>query len=157
MPCIWQTHNKQQAFIDVVVASKETVTAIEQGMDSPMVIKPYKALVDTGAMGTCITKKVADELGLVSSGSFSIMGVSGASVHEFYVFHVGFVIALPNTDSPETKNPPQDFADTHINNRIIDGAELILPDSGFDVLLGMDILSTGSLAIEGNGTFSFSF
>ncbi|MGU9962757.1 MAG: retroviral-like aspartic protease family protein [Candidatus Halichondribacter symbioticus] len=162
MPCIWQKHNKRQAFIDVVVASEETALAIWQGLDSPMDIKPYKALVDTGAARTCITKRVADELGLPSAGMRPVNGVSGTSVHQFYTFHVGFVVSAPDTgfseiDSPETKNPPQDFSDTHINNRIIRGAELIMPDSGFDVLLGMDILSTGSLAIEGNGTFSFSF
>ncbi len=162
MPCIWQTHNKRQAFIDVVVASKQTVLAMRQGLDIPTDIKPYKALVDTGAMGTCITKKVADELGLPSAGTAQVTGVSGAKVHELYNFHVGFVIALRDTDSlesdsPETKNPSQNFADIHINDLVIRGAELIMPDSGFDVLLGMDILSTGSLAIEGNGTFSFSF
>ena len=162
MPCIWQKHNKQQAFIDVVVATKQTALAIRQGLDSPMDIKPYKALVDTGAMGTCITKRVADELGLPSAGMRLVNGVSGARVHQFYTFHVGFVMTAPDTgfsetDPPETKKSLQDFSDTHINNRIIRGAELITPDSGFDVLLGMDILSTGSLAIEGNGTFSFSF
>ncbi len=162
MPCIWQTHNKRQAFIDVVVASEKTALAIWQGLDNPMDIKPYKALVDTGAVSTCITKRVADELGLPSAGVRPVNGVSGSSIHQFYTFHVGFVMTAPDAglfeiDSPETKNPPQDFADTHINNRIIEGAELIMPDSGFDVLLGMDILSTGSLAIEGNGTFSFSF
>ncbi len=162
MPCIWQTHNKRQAFIDVVVASEETALAIRQGLDNPMDIKPYKALVDTGAMGTCITKRVADELGLPSAGMRLVNGVSGASVHQFYTFHVGFVMTVPDTgfseiDSPKTKKPPQDFADTHINKLVIRGAELIMPDGDFDVLLGMDILSTGSLAIEGNGTFSFSF
>ena len=162
MPCIWQKHNKRQAFIDVVVATKQTALAIWQGLDSPMDIKPYKALVDTGAVSTCITKKVADELGLPSAGVRPVNGVSGTSVHQFYIFHVGFVMTAPDAglfeiDSPETKNPLQDFADTHISKLVIEGAELIVPDNGFDVLLGMDILSTGSLAIEGNGTFSFSF
>ena len=36
------------------------------------------------------------------------------------------------------------------------GAELTA-SLGFDVLLGMDIISKGSLKIEGNGHFSFSF
>jgi hypothetical protein len=39
----------------------------------------------------------------------------------------------------------------------IQGAELGFEGRGFDALLGMDVIATDSLAIEGIGTFSFSF
>ena len=40
--------------------------------------------------------------------------------------------------------------------RDIEGVEFF-DHRDFGVLLGMDILSIGSLKMEGNGTFSFSF
>jgi hypothetical protein len=39
----------------------------------------------------------------------------------------------------------------------IHGGEITSTGGQFDVLLGMDVISTGSLAVEGIGTFSFSF
>ena len=39
----------------------------------------------------------------------------------------------------------------------LEGIELKSPSKDFQVLLGMDIISIGSLKIEGNGTFSFSY
>ena len=154
MPCIWLKHNNSQVFMDVAITSTKTVEEAKKGNYDTLDTKRYKALVDTGAQGTCITKRVADELGLKPSGKMPVVGVSGKSYHNYYLFHVGFII----TYSGKTKSG-QDAIETNlnINNRIIAGAELIVPDSGFDVLLGMDILSVGSLAIEGNGTFSFSF
>jgi hypothetical protein len=44
----------------------------------------------------------------------------------------------------------------HINPVPVYGGELPV-GAGFDVLLGMDILSSGSLKIEGSGHYSFSF
>ena len=41
--------------------------------------------------------------------------------------------------------------------RELEGIELKSPSKDFQVLLGMDIISIGSLKIEGNGTFSFSY
>jgi predicted aspartyl protease len=112
----------------------------------------FKALVDTGATSTCITQRVASEVGLLPVGKVPIMGVSGQSYHNNYLFHVGFTISLEN---PENTNELQ--VEAHISAAQIQGAELVIPGGEFDVLLGMDILSTGSLAMEGGGTFSFSF
>jgi hypothetical protein len=40
---------------------------------------------------------------------------------------------------------------------VIQGVELAIGPGGFDVLLGMDVIGMGSLAVEGSGTYSFSF
>ena len=154
MPCIWLPHNKSQVFMDVMIASTQAIEAAKKGKPNPNDIKFYKALVDTGAQGTSITKKVADELGLPPIGKRKIMGVSGARDHNFYLFYVGFV--LPDSSKANAGNNVIK-GKVEIHNRAIEGAELIIPNSNFDVLLGMDILSIGSLAIEGNGTFSFSY
>ncbi len=45
----------------------------------------------------------------------------------------------------------------HILDEVIEGAELTAGSAKFDVLLGMDIIGIGSLKIDGDGSFSFSF
>lgn len=45
----------------------------------------------------------------------------------------------------------------HVFSNPVEGAELNFASSKFDVLLGMDIISMGSLKIEGDGSFSFCF
>jgi len=151
MPCLWLQHNNNQLFMNVAILSQDSFDAVMAGND-PEEPLMYKALVDTGASSTCITKKVADDLGLSPIGQVPIMGVSGKSYHNNYLFYVGFTIQVVD---PE--NPSQNTMRMHMANKAIQGVELALQGDQFDVLLGMDILSTGSLAIEGNGTYSFSF
>lgn len=57
---------------------------------------------------------------------------------------------------PTSRTAPALPIAAHVNPTVIAGGELPL-SHGFDVLLGMDILSSGSLKIEGNGQASFSF
>ena len=60
-------------------------------------------------------------------------------------------------------NPPAKDKILHNNDRQLfmykklEGIELKSPSKDFQLLLGMDIISIGSLKIEGNGTFSFSY
>ena len=100
-------------------------------------------------MATCITRSVAVRAGLDPIGKALVQGVSGIVSLANYLFHVGFAWR---------KNPDQAQGPSSVKilQKELTGAEI---DSGgqFDVLLGMDILSVGSLAIEGNGTYSFSF
>ncbi len=78
-------------------------------------------------------------------------GVSGENEHNNYLFHLGFMLGQPNPTGKEMKG------NLYIFNQEIQGPELNLSDAGFEVLLGMDVIGKGSLAVEGNGTFSFSF
>lgn len=59
-------------------------------------------------------------------------------------------------------NPPAKDKKLHNDRQLfmykeLEGIELKSPSKDFQVLLGMDIISIGSLKIEGNGTFSFSY
>jgi hypothetical protein len=82
-----------------------------------------------------------------------VFGVSGSQQHNYYTFHVGFVVGnltpVPNQQAAQGRIDV--FADP------IQGAELALGQGGFEVLLGMDVIGKGSLSVEGSGTFSFSF
>lgn len=92
----------------------------------------YKALWDTGATKTCVSKKLARELNLQKIGLEFVHSASGLSEIPSPIFHVG--ITLPN-------------------RIFIKELKVILTDlpDGFDVLIGMDIINRGDMAISNNG------
>ena len=150
MPCIWGTHNKSQLFIPV------TVLPVPSGATAPQVplagnLFLFNALIDTGAQSTCISPHVAATVGLQPLGKMQIFGVSGAQFHNYYLFFVGFPLGAFTPSTQQFQGRVDVF------DRPIQGAELAIGQAGFDVLLGMDVIGTGSLAVEGSGRYSFSF
>ncbi|GAO40068.1 hypothetical protein SCH01S_42_01110 [Sphingomonas changbaiensis NBRC 104936] len=109
------------------------------------------ALVDTGAQVTSITEKAAQKLNLEPSGIVGIQGFGGPSYHNSYIFKLGFV------DLKQSElGYHQPFF--HLLDREIEGPEFDCGvDAEFDVLLGMDVLSIGTLTISNTGGFKFSF
>ena len=157
MPCIWLQHNNKQLFMNVAVLSPEDRAAIESGKLSRR-INAFTALVDTGATTTCITPKVAEMVGLEPIGKVPIQGVSGQSFHNNFLFHIGFPLSqtLQGGSSGVVGKAVRNISLTVLDMEI-QGAELQLNGDQFNVLLGMDVIGTGSLKLEGNGTASFSF
>ncbi len=153
MPCVWLQHNKSQLFINVAIIDANKIADLVGGVLEEQVQPPtmFKALVDTGAQGTMISANVAKTLSLRPIGKAQVMGVGGMSEHNNYLFNVGFTMSEPEIE------PGVARITLHLIQTPIQGGELNLEGAGFDVLLGMDVLSTGSLAIEGIGTYSFSF
>jgi predicted aspartyl protease len=99
-------------------------------------IKPYQGLWDTGASCTVITKKIVDELGLKPIGKTKVLHADGESTVNVYYVN----IFLPN----------------QVGFKFIRVTEGKL--SGFDLLIGMDLISCGDFAVTnfgGNTTFSF--
>jgi hypothetical protein len=111
----------------------------------------FSALLDTGAQSTCITRSAAERVGLMPIGKVPIRGVSGLQYHNNYLFKVGF--AFGTVAETHGVHDPK----VHVFAKPIEGAELNFSSSKFDVLLGMDIISMGSLKIDGDGSFSFCF
>lgn len=111
----------------------------------------FKALVDTGATSTGITKAVVKQVDLSQIGQVPVRSVSGVQTHNSYRFQIG----LPSGRSIN-KEGTGILRKFYMIYRDIEGIEFF--DHGdFDVLLGMDIRSIGSLKVEGNRTFRFSF
>ena len=93
-------------------------------------------LWDTGASSSCISKRLARDLGLVQTGIATTFTAAGPSQTKTYVVNIG----LPN--------PVQ------IPMVVVSEAEL----NGFDVLIGMDIITLGDFSITnvgGKTVFSF--
>jgi hypothetical protein len=152
MPCIWGKHDKSQVFLNVAVFDAGVVERIStSGPGDGFKMHVFRALADTGAQATCITAAAAEKVGLVPVGKVPILGVSGLQYHNNYLFKVGFAFG-----TIDEKNEVQG-AKVHVFAKPIEGAELNFSSSKFDVLLGMDIISMGSLKIDGDGSFSFCF
>lgn len=109
-----------------------------QEIDKPQ-IRQYDALWDTGATGTVISKRVAQELGIKPVGMRQVFtassGNTGILTNEYLIN-----VHLPN----------------NVGIAFVRATEGTL--NGFDVLVGMDIISKGDLAIthkDGKTAFSF--
>lgn len=99
--------------------------------------KMWTVLWDTGATKSCITQRIADDLGLVSVGRASIGTANGYADVDTYFVHIG----LPNG--------------VMIPNVLVSCADL---GANIDILIGMDIISLGDFSItnvKGKTLFSF--
>ena len=152
MPCAWGSHDGKQLFLNVSILNAADADLAKKSHHVPNV-RMFRALIDTGAMSTCITKNTAAAVGLSPIGKALIQGVSGPQYHNNYLFYVGFTITPPQSVPPPSGTPVTVVL--QMIDKPIQGAEFDSGTGGFDVLLGMDVISTGSLKIEGNGGFSW--
>lgn len=108
----------------VVESNRNTVQAIAQW--------------DTGATGTCISKKIVSQLGLQPTGMIRVQTPSGIGIMNKYMIN----LILNN--------------EVRIMNLVVMDSEI--GNQGIDVLIGMDIISIGDFAVsnfEGRTQFSF--
>lgn len=153
MPDIVGPHNGSQVFAPVVLLPIERIGGAPdpQSLARPGGLKVFSALVDTGAQNTSITPLAARQLGLEPVGSVRVHGVGGSKLHFTYLFRIGFVDL--RRDEMGFESPR-----FHMLDREFEGAEFDCgPEANFDVLLGMDILSMGTLTIAREGRFRFSY
>lgn len=104
------------------------------------------ALVDTGARRTCVTEKIAQDLNMRRIGEVEVWNVKRAERHWTYLFQV----AIWPDSADGTPLPPYGIGDE------IEGID-VGNHPYFDVLIGMDIISRGTLLIEKSGKFSMTF
>ena len=106
----------------------------------------FIALVDTGASRTSISRNVIDRAKLTGRGQIPVGNVKRTELHETYLFYLG---VWPET---EDGSPSAPFG---IGEAImgIDGGD----SRYYDVLLGMDILSQGTLNLALDGSFELGF
>src|ERR1700730_7300456 len=157
MPCLWGQHNNSQVFLTVGIIDSASVNITGTGRFGGSARPPnmFQALIDTVAQGTMISTNVVRTLNLTPIGKRPIQGVGpNITYHNEYLFRVGFLFPVFNPS--QIGIPGAHAVNAIYTSKPIHGAELSFTGLGFDVLLGMDIISTGSLKIEGNGTFSFS-
>ncbi|MCY4106118.1 MAG: aspartyl protease family protein [Chloroflexi bacterium] len=97
----------------------------------------YQCLWDTGATISAVTKRVATDLGLATEALIPIQHAGGVSV-----------------------DVPQHYVNLQLPNNVVVVGRAVaqLPLTNYDVLIGMDIISQGDLAISNfNGKTTFTF
>lgn len=99
-------------------------------------VSQFEGLWDTGASGSVVSKNVVEKLGLKPIGKSKVFHANGESVVNVYAIN----LFLPN----------------QVGFQFVKVTEGVL--SGFDLLIGMDIITMGDFSITnvgGKTTFSF--
>ena len=104
----------------------------------------YTALLDTGATASWISQTVVERFGLVSIGKKPVVVATEIRQRSAFVFRIGLI----GDNQPQTALPIV-FAETV--GFMIDQA------SGFDILLGMDVLSETDFSMYRNGRWNLRF
>ena len=148
MPLIQGAHDRKQAIATIAIVDATKYKEHKQGDRSLFQgAVPFNALLDTGATQTMITTRVVKRLGLQPIGSVEVSGVAGTAWRLVYLFHVAFYDKPPKDPSERSR--------IMVLKAAISGGELT-GEHSFDVLLGMDVLTTGTLIINKN-EFRFRF
>jgi hypothetical protein len=159
MPCIRGEHYGRSALVQVAIIDAARHKAHrESGAPVLSGVRPFLALFDTGASSTMISSRVATELGLQPVGRRRYAALGGPVNRDTYLFHVAFY----SGKAPRLVNQDHDLPRSieisriHVCSRIINGGEI---DDGqsFEVLLGMDVITSGTLVIDKDGSFSFTY
>jgi len=137
MPTIRGSLNGGQPLVGVLIGS-----ALE-----PNRFRECTALIDTGCTITGITRTIVETLGLVHTTRRLVATPIGEARRKAYPFTVGFL--ADSMTGVGSVRAPYSFPEPVLG---VDFVE----NSGFDVLLGMDILGRGRLLFE-HGTFEFTF
>jgi hypothetical protein len=161
MPCILGVHSGGNQLFCVAVIIPHTIAPAPMGSVLPLPsVESARALIDTGATGTCISQRHAQKINLQPIGKRTVHGVSGVAAHNSYVFKIGFPFdvpaGIPLPPGMPSMPPGGRATQLHVVEKIIQGSEF-KTGGNFDILLGMDVISIGSLVVLGNGSFCFSF
>lgn len=126
---------------------------VKQGSIEPIKGGIFTALFDTGATSTCINEKVVKRLGLSSIGKTAINSASHAN-HEVSIYKI--VVAITHQQVinkkvlPDGKIISLDIASVPISSfQLVNAVQLPPTGKEFDVIIGMDIISTGLIVLNG--------
>jgi hypothetical protein len=118
-----------QILAEIFVCKQE-----DEGNENPVAVK---AMIDTGAMQSCITSDLARELALELTSRTLVAGVHGVKECNAYMLKIRFAFPAPGDES---------------NLEIINEVEVYEVDDNPDwkMIVGMDIIQNGILIVEGD-------
>lgn len=109
-------------------------------------IQEYRALIDTGAQRTCLTRKTIVTESLVPHSKKPIQNVNDAHLHGLYWANLGFWAERLEDDGSSGERT---YFALPAPVEVID----IANNNWFDAIIGMDILQHYDLRFEGSGSF----
>jgi hypothetical protein len=150
MPSIRGQHNHRAAYVTVTIIDDAGYQTHRQSA-SPVLqgARPYRALIDTGATGTALTRHVVAELGLLPVGKRQFGTPTGIVWQPYYLVRAAFYDSPPE---PGSTAPSR----IRVYRQVIEAGE-IQDQPSFDVLLGMDVITSGRLVVDRDGSFEFSY
>ena len=155
MPLISGRHDGRSAIVPVAIIDAASY-AQHKRLEHPYLANSarFDALIDTGATTTMISSRVVQTLGLRPINRLAYRGLGGSTWRAGYLFHLAFFDGVVHLDDP-VADRSNAMNRLRVGTKVINGGELT--EVSFDVLIGMDMISTGTLTISLDGTFSFAF
>ena len=138
MPHINGVINNRQIIIPILIYKAGTLAA-NNGL--PPQSKQWNALVDTGAMFSCISRRCIQELQLVQRGEDCVNMNSASGTYEAKLYAIDFW--MPTTLPNATKGEIYEVIECSGGNT-------------YDVIIGMDIILKGTLNLSSDGHFTLS-
>ena len=120
---------KDRQIIFITVASVSGEPAAEG--------RAYHSLLDTGAQTTCISEKVAAELGLVPIGTADIVPANGELIR---TPKYRIRLDVPIEGGVVKDEGGEEVPETTLRGLDVDVAQLPYQPHGYDIILGLDFL-----------------
>ena len=115
------------------------------------VVRPLKAQFDTGVDIICITRRVVEYFEMKPRGKVEMISVTGIEEANTYTFTLGSITGkIPQKVGGFTGR--FSFFETILGSEIYTH-----DDDDLDILIGMDIIGSGSLRLEPFGQWTFWF
>lgn len=148
---MWQVKQKalnDQIIIDVGLLPFLPESQPVQSTSEPISlnVEASRALIDTGAQLTCITKTAILKHGLNQIGVKEIAGVGGQNLHRVVLFHLGVNCESANQFDEQGQKNLFIFPEPQLAVEIPDNSE-------FDVIIGMNILGRCQWSYEKSSGF----
>lgn len=132
--------------VDVTLASAlpTPVAVTAKTASSSFAVRPYRALLDSGADITCLCDHVVAECRLRPYGFERMVGAVGPSLHQTYIVRIGIVFG--NQDDPNA-------AERGLFQLEPLEAAAIRDNQWFDLIIGTDVLSKHEFTLTRGGGF----
>ena len=150
-------NDKNQFIIAIKVTKSHKPEEYEKGIAQIISASSKRALIDTGASNTCISQEYADDLSLIPIGKAQISTAGDNCDVSLYIIDLAIPVATTLLMPIEKEDGKKSFESigidethwAHTQHRVF-SIPAIGKDRGFDVILGMDILSKMHITMFGN-------
>ncbi|WP_419816146.1 hypothetical protein [Glacieibacterium sp.] len=143
----------RQAIVEIGI-SPLVDQAKEYGAHAPFShfpINTYRALIDTGAQRSCLSRSTIAAEHLHWHGKKAIKNVHDQNLHYLFWVNMGFWCERGHVSRGQESNKTYYALDRPVE--VID----IAPSYWFDAIIGMDIIGQSNLTISRDGFFEMAF